>query len=302
MLGKFAGKNLFITGLKREVQRRAARQTPRMTRCPAPLPDGVPARMPAHAPPETGESQVPPHQGRAGGPASVTKPWRRDLVLPRALLRSCVTAPKRTPAKQASPARREDPPQAPAGPCAPSSPPSSVWVWSPRTGCASTQWPSRRAGSRDAALATLPVQGKHLVPNTPELRKQETGFTFSVTETARAFNTSRQALAQDVTVSSSCPCQPSQTGEQQCHGALPSKEQHGPGEATAAPRGTAGLVLRQRPPAPPRALPGTLPGVPDRRDPRDFMLTNICRVGVRRTGPDSFQWCPATGQGATGTN
>jgi len=24
--------------------------------------------------------------------------------------------------------------------------------------------------------------------------------------------------------------------------------------------------------------------------------------GVRRTGPDSFQWCPGTGQGATGTN
>jgi len=32
------------------------------------------------------------------------------------------------------------------------------------------------------------------------------------------------------------------------------------------------------------------------------LLINICRVGVRRTGPDSFQWCPATGQGATGTN
>ena len=28
----------------------------------------------------------------------------------------------------------------------------------------------------------------------------------------------------------------------------------------------------------------------------------ICRVGVRRTGPESFQWCPTTGQGATGTN
>jgi len=27
------------------------------------------------------------------------------------------------------------------------------------------------------------------------------------------------------------------------------------------------------------------------------MLINILRVGVRRTGPDSFQWCPATGQG-----
>ena len=32
------------------------------------------------------------------------------------------------------------------------------------------------------------------------------------------------------------------------------------------------------------------------------MLTNIWRVGVRRMGPDSFQWCPVTGQGATGTN
>jgi len=31
-------------------------------------------------------------------------------------------------------------------------------------------------------------------------------------------------------------------------------------------------------------------------------LLNICRVGVRRMGPDSLQWCPATGQGATGTN
>jgi len=32
------------------------------------------------------------------------------------------------------------------------------------------------------------------------------------------------------------------------------------------------------------------------------MLMNIFRVGVRRMGPDSFQWCPATGQGAAGTN
>jgi len=24
--------------------------------------------------------------------------------------------------------------------------------------------------------------------------------------------------------------------------------------------------------------------------------------GVRRTGPDSFQWCPVTGQGVMGTN
>jgi len=31
-------------------------------------------------------------------------------------------------------------------------------------------------------------------------------------------------------------------------------------------------------------------------------LLNILRVGVRRMGPDSFQWCPATGQGAMGTN
>ena len=32
------------------------------------------------------------------------------------------------------------------------------------------------------------------------------------------------------------------------------------------------------------------------------MLINIWRVGVRRMGPNSFQWCPVTGQGATGTN
>ena len=32
------------------------------------------------------------------------------------------------------------------------------------------------------------------------------------------------------------------------------------------------------------------------------MLTNTWRVGVRRMGPSSFQWCPATGQGALGTN
>ena len=29
---------------------------------------------------------------------------------------------------------------------------------------------------------------------------------------------------------------------------------------------------------------------------------NISRMGVRRMGPNSFQWCPATGQGAMGTN
>jgi len=28
------------------------------------------------------------------------------------------------------------------------------------------------------------------------------------------------------------------------------------------------------------------------------MLINTSRVGVRRVGPDSFQWCPVTGQGA----
>jgi len=32
------------------------------------------------------------------------------------------------------------------------------------------------------------------------------------------------------------------------------------------------------------------------------MLVNILRVGIRKVGPDSFQWCPATGQGETGTN
>jgi len=32
------------------------------------------------------------------------------------------------------------------------------------------------------------------------------------------------------------------------------------------------------------------------------MLTNILRVGVRREGTNSFQWCPVTGQGAMGTN
>ena len=31
-------------------------------------------------------------------------------------------------------------------------------------------------------------------------------------------------------------------------------------------------------------------------------LINILRVDVKRMGPKSFQWCPATGQGATGTN
>ena len=31
-------------------------------------------------------------------------------------------------------------------------------------------------------------------------------------------------------------------------------------------------------------------------------LINIFRVGVRRMGPNSFQWCPATGQGSMDTN
>jgi len=34
----------------------------------------------------------------------------------------------------------------------------------------------------------------------------------------------------------------------------------------------------------------------------DRINAYILRVGVRRMGPDSFQWCPATGQGAMGTN
>ena len=29
------------------------------------------------------------------------------------------------------------------------------------------------------------------------------------------------------------------------------------------------------------------------------MPVNILEVGVKRMGPDSFQWCPVTGQGAT---
>jgi len=28
----------------------------------------------------------------------------------------------------------------------------------------------------------------------------------------------------------------------------------------------------------------------------------ILLVGVQMMGPDSFQWCPATGEGAMGTN
>ena len=40
----------------------------------------------------------------------------------------------------------------------------------------------------------------------------------------------------------------------------------------------------------------------EKRRLRGGTLENICRVGVRRTGPDSFQWCPETEQGAMGTN
>ena len=32
------------------------------------------------------------------------------------------------------------------------------------------------------------------------------------------------------------------------------------------------------------------------------VVESISRVGVRRMGPNSFQWCPVTGQGSTGTN
>ena len=32
------------------------------------------------------------------------------------------------------------------------------------------------------------------------------------------------------------------------------------------------------------------------------LIVFFWRVGVKRMGPDSFQWCPATGQGATGTD
>jgi len=31
-------------------------------------------------------------------------------------------------------------------------------------------------------------------------------------------------------------------------------------------------------------------------------LINFSRVGVRRMGPNSFQWCPVTGEGTMGTN
>ena len=34
----------------------------------------------------------------------------------------------------------------------------------------------------------------------------------------------------------------------------------------------------------------------------NLCLQIISRAGVRRMGSNSFQWCPATGQGATGTN
>jgi len=31
-------------------------------------------------------------------------------------------------------------------------------------------------------------------------------------------------------------------------------------------------------------------------------LINMLRVGVKRMGPNSFQWCPVAGQRAMGTN
>ena len=54
-------------------------------------------------------------------------------------------------------------------------------------------------------------------------------------------------------------------------------------------------------------LPAALPAVSAPRTPlaRGAEAAARCsfpRVGVRRTGPNSFQQCPVTGQGATGTN
>jgi len=47
-----------------------------------------------------------------------------------------------------------------------------------------------------------------------------------------------------------------------------------------------------------------LPHLPSRRVPAAARrLARVLRlVGVRRMGTSSFQWCPVTGQGATGTN
>lgn len=88
LLGKFAGKNLFIMGLKREVQRRAVRRKPRRMRCPAPLRDGAAPQTSAHTPPPrdrempgfatsgTGRSPGFSHQAADTGPCS---PQRSDL-------------------------------------------------------------------------------------------------------------------------------------------------------------------------------------------------------------------------------
>ena len=39
----------------------------------------------------------------------------------------------------------------------------------------------------------------------------------------------------------------------------------------------------------------------EKRRPRGHLIS-ILGAGVKRMGPDSFQWCPVTGQGAMGTN
>ena len=66
-------------------------------------------------------------------------------------------------------------------------------------------------------------------------------------------------------------------------------------EITETVRGDAALLLHTE------AAGITAPDSPVVK-PKCNELTNICRVGVRRMGPSSFQWCPATGQGAMGTN
>lgn len=42
-------------------------------------------------------------------------------------------------------------------PMSPQHPPGTTELWSPRTSCATTEWPSCRAGSGGEALATVPV-------------------------------------------------------------------------------------------------------------------------------------------------
>ena len=41
---------------------------------------------------------------------------------------------------------------------------------------------------------------------------------------------------------------------------------------------------------------------PDLLEGCQLVVFSTTRVGVRRMGPSSFQWCPVTGQGAMGTN